>query len=181
MKHLVVGAGATFAEAQALGNAPEICPPLIRDFARKTWANYAPHPILSCFVCKPHGSLNMVVNDTCFTFGQPEWLGIPQPSGYRSYSGLIPPRLNKQYAQHPIAHMILSPAKDRRPQTILMWGVGFTESDVDLVSLYTRWAKHADVIEVINPDPKVAAKARILFACEVRNFADVAEWETGSR
>jgi hypothetical protein len=109
------------------------------------------------------------------------WLGIPQPPGYRSYSGLIPPRLNKQYAQHPIAHMILGPAKDRRPQTILMWGVGFTESDVDLVSLYTRWAKHADVIEVINPDPKVAAKARILFACEVRNFADVAEWETGRR
>lgn len=248
MKHIVIGAGATFAEARGLGNTPEACPPLIRDFARKTWSNYAPHPILEvylrglgyqdfghdprelfyeleeksitdierfmefvwknrnrrleiasnvppgyisglriieggsstssvaandkidfwenllyhgvgsplaffmsqCFfengigwkdlrqsrsiaaqmqphdlvlnlnydtvfelaleqlgrpfayspsqvsgdqilVCKPHGSLNMVVSDTHFTFGQPEWLGMPQPLGYRSYSGLIQP------------------------------------------------------------------------------------------
>ena len=46
MKHLIVGAGATFAEALALGNPTEKCPPLIRDFARKTWENYTPHPYL---------------------------------------------------------------------------------------------------------------------------------------
>ncbi len=50
MKHLIVGAGATFAEAVALGNPVEICPPLIRDFARKTWANYSPHPFLEIYL-----------------------------------------------------------------------------------------------------------------------------------
>ena len=46
MKHLIVGAGATFAEALALGNPVEKCPPLIRDFARKMWENFSPHPYL---------------------------------------------------------------------------------------------------------------------------------------
>ena len=46
MKHLIVGAGATFAEARALENPVEKCPPLIRDFARKMWENYSPHPYL---------------------------------------------------------------------------------------------------------------------------------------
>ena len=46
MKHLIVGAGATFAEALVLGNPVEMCPPLIRDFARKMWENYSPHPYL---------------------------------------------------------------------------------------------------------------------------------------
>jgi hypothetical protein len=50
MKHLVIGAGATFGEALALGNAPESCPPLIRDFARKTWSNYTPYPILEIYL-----------------------------------------------------------------------------------------------------------------------------------
>lgn len=50
MKHLIVGAGATLAEARALGNAPEACPPLIRDFARKTWSNYTPHPLLEIYL-----------------------------------------------------------------------------------------------------------------------------------
>jgi hypothetical protein len=321
MKHLVVGAGATLGEALALGNVPEACPPLIRDFACKTWSNYTPHPILEiylrklgfqdlghdprelfyelekrgvtnierfmefawnnrghelkvsgdippgyisglrmieaggsavtvtaseeggfwenllyhgigsplsflmsqCFfengkgwkdlqlskyvaarlepadlilnlnydtvfelslnqlgrpfayspnqvaadqllVCKPHGSLNMVANNAHFTFGQPEWLGMPQPADYRSYSGLIPPRINKHYAQHPIAHMILAPVHDRRPQAIVMWDVGLADSDADLIALYSRWSEHADVIDIINPIPDVAAKAKLDFA-----------------
>jgi hypothetical protein len=50
MRHLVVGAGATLAEALALGNGPEACPPLIHDFARKTWSNYTPYPILEVYL-----------------------------------------------------------------------------------------------------------------------------------
>jgi hypothetical protein len=118
----------------------------------------------------------MVVNDTRFAFGQPEWLGMPQPVGYRSYSGLIPPRLNKNYAQHPIAKMILAPAQDRRPDSIVLWGVGLTESDYDLINLYRRWSEHADMIDVINPDSDVAARARELFKREVRYFADISQW-----
>jgi hypothetical protein len=302
VKHLVVGAGATFAEALAQGNPPERCPPLLRDFARKTWPHvYNPHPVLEaylrelgfadlgadprelfyglehdgrtnierflafawihrdedwkleegaappdyisglrmvahtgapeepvpqlaprwwtdllyngigkpltlmmsqCFfengrgwkdlnltksiaswleagdlvlnlnydtvfelaleqlnkafayspnapianeltVCKPHGSLNMIMNAECFAFGQPEWLGMPEPPGFRSYSGFIPPRLNKSYAQHPASQVILAPAINRKPDEIIMWGVGLTESDVELLNLYRHWSQHA--------------------------------------
>ncbi|PYN50405.1 MAG: hypothetical protein DMD94_27025 [Candidatus Rokuibacteriota bacterium] len=71
-------------------------------------------------VCKPHGSLNMVSTADRFKFGQPEWLGTPQPRGFQSYSGLIPPRLNKSYSQHWIAQMILTPVAERQPERITM-------------------------------------------------------------
>ena len=334
MKHLIVGAGATLAEAIALGNPPDVCPPLIRDFARKMWSNYTPHPVLEaylrelghidlghdprelffkleksgdvnierfmefawasrdnrwqvdtanlppgyisglrigaagsasvsvqpdgsdsfwenllyhgigsplsfltiqCFfengkgwrnlelsrsvgeelapgdlilnlnydtvlelalmqlgrqfvyspntpsesqllVCKPHGSLNMVVNSTSFAFGQPEWLGMPQPPGFRSYSGLIPPRINKSYEQHPIARMILSPALSRSPDLVIMWGVGLANSDIDLLQLYSSWANHSDQLHIVNPSADVAERATELFSCTVRHFRSVEEW-----
>jgi hypothetical protein len=337
MRHLIIGAGATLAEALDQGCPPEIHPPLISDFARKTWMNYSPHPVLEaylrelghaelgddprelfyrlekeghtyierflefawvnrnqtwepglakvppgyisgfriveaggsnvqigaeadgsfwddllyhgvgsplqflmfqCFytngsgwkdlalskrvvaalapgdlvlnlnydtvfelalrqtnqpfayspniprvdqilVCKPHGSLNMVSNDQSFTFGQPEWLGMPQPQGFRSYSGLIPPRLNKIYSQHPIAHMILEPVASRAPEYITLWGVGLAESDVDLTELYRSWASCARRIEVINPLRKVAERLRTLISCEILHFPSVTDWERG--
>ncbi len=335
MRHLIIGAGATLAEALDQGCPPEIHPPLISDFARKTWMNYSPHPVLEaylrelgyaelgddprelfyrlekegttnierflefawinrnrtwtpdcanvppgvisgfrifeagdssvqvpsdagggfwenllyhgvgsplqflmlqCFyengrgwkdfalskritavlapgdlvlnlnydtvfelalrqmnrsftycpnvpksdemlVCKPHGSLNMVSNEEHFTFGQPEWLGMPQPQGYQSYSGLIPPRMNKNYSQHPIAHMILEPVIARAPEQLTIWGVGLTESDVDLTNLYRAWASHARQIEVINPLREVADRVRALTSCDVLYFSSVIEWE----
>lgn len=50
MKHLVVGAGATYAEACNLGVPPELRPPLMSNFARKTWSNYTPYPLLWTFL-----------------------------------------------------------------------------------------------------------------------------------
>ena len=325
-----MGAGATFAEARALGNPLEICPPLIRDFARKTWANYTPHPFLEvylqqlgyedagndprvlffeledkgttnierfmefvwenrnanfkvsenpppgyisglhireggsmaveapatfwddllfngignpltfhmsqCFfengvgwrsldltksvasrfepgdlilnlnydttfeialeqlarpfayapgpangsqllVCKPHGSLNMVTNDSGLSFGELGWLGLPEPDGYRSYSGFLPPRLNKRYAQHPIAKMILDSVRDRHPRHVAMWGVGLTDSDADLIELYSSWVRRAGSLDIINPSAEVAKKAKVLFSCEVRHFTNVSDWQ----
>jgi hypothetical protein len=128
-------------------------------------------------VCKPHGSLNMVSNDESFTFGQPGWLGMPEPKGLRSYSGLIPPHLNKSYSHHWIAQMILEPAVARQPEQITLWGVGLTESDVELVELYKAWAARAKQIEVINPSPEVVERVRALVPCNVRHFPSVAEWE----
>ena len=337
MRHLIIGAGATLAEAMDHGCSPEFHPPLIRDFARKTWMNYSPHPVLEaylhelgytdfgddpralfyqleeegtanierflefawvnrnrpwmpdlakvlpgfisgckiieaggshvqdapdagegfwdnllyhgvgsplqflmlqCFyenergwkdfalskrvvavlspgdlvlnlnydtvfelalrqvnrpfayspnapkpdqilVCKPHGSLNMVSNEQGFTFGQPEWLGMPQPQGFQSYTGLIPPRLNKSHSQHPMARMILDPVAARAPERLTIWGVGLTESDVDLAEIYRAWASHARVIEVINPDQEVVERVRTLVSCKVIHFSSVTEWEAG--
>ena len=335
MKHLVVGAGATFSEALAQGNPPERCPPLLRDFARKTWPHvYNPHPVLEaylrelgytdlgsdprelfyrlerdgqtnierflefawihrdkdwkfeegavapdyisglrliahtetpeepvpqlaprwwadflyngigkpltlmmseCFfengrgwkdlnltkcvasrldagdfvlnlnydtvfelaleqlnkpfayspnaptaneltVCKPHGSLNMVMNAEGFAFGQPEWLGMPEPPKFRSYSGFIPPRLNKSYAQHPASQVILAPAVDRRPDEIIMWGVGLTESDVELLDLYRHWSQHVKRTSIINPSERVARKATDLLGARVAWFESVVAW-----
>ncbi|MET4315896.1 hypothetical protein [Bradyrhizobium sp. RT4b] len=333
MKHLIVGAGATFAEALALGNPVEKCPPLISDFARKMWDNYTPHPyleeylrrigypdfdprdprilffkleeqgvtnvekfiefvwnnrdatfpvsktppagyisglrigmqspshdserersatfwddlqyhgignaltfyLIQCFhenevglrnfeltksvatkygsgdlvlnlnydtvfeialnqlarpfvyapnqpkqdeliVCKPHGSINLVTDDTGFAFGQPDWWGIPEPQGYRSFSGFVPPRLNKRYDQHPIAKMILDSARNRHPRHIAMWGVGLTDSDADLIDLYSAWVRRAESVDIINPSFEVAEKARKIFGRPVHHFADVAHW-----
>lgn len=333
MRHLIIGAGATLGEALALGNPRENCLPLMGDFARKTWANYTPHPILErylnelgmtdfgddprelfyqleadgttnierfmeycwlnrrvefpeisenlppgyisglrvsisgaveasitageefwenllyhgigspiqfltiqCFfengvgwkdlslskaigsslsqgdlvlnlkydtvfelalqqlgqpfsyapniaragqivVCKPHGSLNMVANDNSFAFGQPGWLGMPQPSGYRSYSGLMPPRLNKRYDQHPISAMILQSVQDRLPEELIFWGVGLTESDVDLVDLYRAWSKNKPSVTVINPEIDVSRKIETILQLPVRQFSDLAAWK----
>lgn len=337
MRHLIIGAGATLAEAQCLGCPSSFLPPLIRDFAQKTWMNYTPHPLLEaylhelghtelgddprelfyrlesdgianiekflefawvnrnresvtdpdkvppgfisgkriiesgqssieansdlgeafwenllyhgigsplqrmmlhCFyengiglknlalsqrvssvlepgdlvlslnydtvfelalqqasrsfayspntpsenqiqMCKPHGSLNMVCNEQGFMFGQPDWLGMPQPKGYRSYSGLIPPRINKRYSQHPCAKMILEPVVHRRPEKVVMWGVGLTESDADLTELYKGWISQAKVVEVINPSHKVAMRVRALASCAVVYFSSVDDWEHG--
>lgn len=307
MKHLVVGAGATFAQALELGIHPSAGPPLIRDFARKTWSNYTPAPLLSLFlrqlghglsgedprevfyrleeggetnverlfefiwqnkdlkipeidqfggfwrnflyhgigspiqfmmlscfrehdgwkdlsltksvastlepddlvlnlnydtvfelaldqsgkpfcyspnipskdkiqVCKPHGSLNLVANDESFAFGQPSFLGMPQPQGFESYSGIVPPRLNKTYAQHPISKIILAPVHGRRPRRVILWGVGLTDSDTDLIDLFKGWSDANCVIETINPDPGVALRARDLFGCNVKHFANVPDW-----
>lgn len=330
MKHLIIGAGASVAEAIALGLPEEMHPPLINDFARKTWSNYTPYPLLGFFlkeklgitnlgndhrevfyaleaqgkvnieelmefmwvnrnrnydapnknfppgfisglrvceagdpreeeygfwedflyhglggplasivlqgfhengqgykdlkvaksigsflssedltlnlnydtlfeiamqqlgkgicylpntpkendlrICKPHGSLNLVSNETQFAFGQPEWLGTPQPLSFKSYSGLIPPHLNKSFDQHPIAKIILNPVIDEKPSRIIMWGVGLTESDKDLVEIYKNWAKTIKLIEVINPSSIAAEKIGKLLDKPIQHFPTHEEW-----
>jgi hypothetical protein len=127
-------------------------------------------------ICKPHGSINLVTNDTGFTFGQPDWWGTPEPQGYSSFSGFMPPRLNKRYSQHPIAHMMLDALTDRHPRHVAMWGIGLTDSDADLIDLYSAWVRRTGSLDVINPATEVADKARALFGRPVRHFKDVAEW-----
>lgn len=139
---------------------------------------YSPNPPANdeIIVCKPHGSLNMVSDHENFSFGEPTWLGIPEDPKFRSFSGLIPPRLNKRYDQHPIAKVIFDSARHRRPQKFAMWGVGLTDSDADLVQLYSSWAKRAGSIDIINPASEVADKAKALFRCDVRHFETVSDW-----
>ena len=50
MRILVVGAGASLAEAIALQVPEEFRPPLISNFAKKFWREFNPHPILDMFL-----------------------------------------------------------------------------------------------------------------------------------
>jgi hypothetical protein len=50
MRVLVVGAGASLAEAIALQVPDEFRPPLISNFAKKFWKDFNPHPILDMFL-----------------------------------------------------------------------------------------------------------------------------------
>jgi hypothetical protein len=127
-------------------------------------------------VCKPHGSLNMVSNNRSFKFGQPDWLGMPQPEGFLSYSGIIPPHLNESYAQHLIAVVILTPVRDRRPEHVILWGVGLTNSDNDLTLIYKMWMESAETIDIINPSKDVVNQVHQLTANPVRHFFSMDEW-----
>lgn len=127
-------------------------------------------------ICKPHGSLNMVANKTEFRFYKPSWLGMPQPQGFQSYSGLIPPRLNKSYAQHPIAKTLISSVYNRKPDVITFWGVGLTESDVDLLALYKQWVSHSKCVEVINPNKEVSKRINELLNVESIQYDSVDQW-----
>ncbi|WP_431322548.1 hypothetical protein [Rhizobium sp. YTU87027] len=308
MRHLVVGAGASVAQASELGVPKEFWPPTMANFARKTWANYAPWPFLQAFlqykgvtlaadsdpredfyvleqngnanieqfiefawsikdnlpsewhgawngfmrfgigdpiallinqgfqkhgidfvdlpvtrrmlsrftsddlilslnydtlveiglqqnetnftylpnvtpamnipVCKPHGSLNMAFDENGFSFGDPRNLfPLFQTGDPRlPYVGLIPPRLNKTYEQTPMARKMLLPVESRAPQSIVMWGIGMTESDIDLNEIYRGWAKKAEFVDVINPDPKVAPLIETVIGLPVRRFAAADEW-----
>jgi len=132
----------------------------------------------SIYVCKPHGSLNLVVMEDGrgFAFGQPTWLGTPEPPGGFSFQGIIPPRFAKRYDQNPISKMILDTLRHKKPRYITMWGIGLTESDVDLLSLYTAWARRGSVIEIINPDNNVAKRVMELIPCKVHYYENHLEW-----
>lgn len=129
-------------------------------------------------VSKPHGSLNMVVNPSIgFAFGHPEWLGCPEPNnGYLSYLGLIPPRLNKSYEQNPIAKAILDSIKDTKPDELIFWGVGFTESDIDLVNLFQGWLRDDILVRVVNPNRDVSHKFNNILSHKVIHHQGIEEW-----
>ena len=142
--------------------------------------SYAPNSVRSdeVSICKPHGSLNLVVDEReqSFSFGQPEWLGTPAPPGTISFSGLLPPRYEKSYAQIPTAKMILAPLTELYPDSVSFWGVGFTSSDVDLIQLYQTWMRNCSRVEVINPDEATARAAEELLFREVHHYRDVPSW-----
>ncbi len=129
-------------------------------------------------ICKPHGSLNLAVDERNqrFFFGQPEWLGVPAPPGTINFSGLLPPRYEKSYAQVPIAKAILAPLAGLRPDIVSFWGVGFTTSDVDLVGLYRSWTRVSGKVEIINPDEAAASMAEEILSRDVHHYHDVSSW-----
>jgi len=74
--------------------------------------------------------------------------------------------------------MILAPAVNRTPDELIIWGVGLTESDVELVELYRQWARHTKRISIINPSQTVAKRATDLLGVRVGWFDSVQLWES---
>lgn len=135
----------------------------------------------SLIVSKPHGSMNLLVdlNRQSFYFARPLFAGSVQPSdGSTNYVGIVPPRLNKQYAQHPVARTIIEATKGIRPAHAIFWGVGLTDSDKDLLDLYGQWCRAADQVDFINPSVADVENAKIQLGVDVRQYCDVADWNS---
>lgn len=133
-------------------------------------------------ICKPHGSLNMFINSsatssaTAFIFGKPEYLGSGATQGWYNYLALVPPRSNKTYEQNPISKILIDQIKCFSPEEISFWGVGFTESDVDLIELFKRWSVSQPTINVVNPDYRVCQKMEKILDCKTIHYNSVDSW-----
>lgn len=136
----------------------------------------------SILIAKPHGSINMVINKSlsAFAFGDLSWPGSPQPAdGSANYIGFVPPRLNKNFKDHPISTEILRPIRENIPSTVTFWGIGFTNSDVDLNSMFEQWCQVAKKIEIINPDRSIFLEFTKRYGLKMRQFDNVQTWLDG--
>jgi len=135
-------------------------------------------------VIKPHGSINCYINhkNGNYYFTEPDKIagsvsidrgddGIFDPFG-----SLFPPRLNKNYKMHPMAKAILETAQPYNVHIVTFWGVGLTESDIDLLSIYKKATKKAQTIEFINPDKRAYQKAMKLLKKEIEWFSNLDQW-----
>lgn len=137
-------------------------------------------------VLKPHGSFNLYtthqrpVKDHIFL--QPDRLktfgAIEKHKGKRlsPYGGIIPPRLNKNYEQHPLAKEILGVGRPLSPKIITFWGVGLTPSDIDLLTVYREASENAIAIEFINPNPDAHKKSEKLLDRQIKYFPTLHSW-----
>lgn len=135
----------------------------------------------SLIVSKPHGSMNLLVNKEqhSFYFARPLFAGSVQPAdGAKNYIGIVPPRVNKQYAQHPVARMIIEATRGVRPAHAIFWGVGMTDSDQDLLDLYRQWCHAADQVDFINPSLADVENAKKLLGVDIRQYRDVKDWSS---
>jgi hypothetical protein len=129
-------------------------------------------------VAKPHGSINLLADERSFYFAQPDSIGALPSSAdnFRNYRAIVPPRFDKTYEQHPIARIIFDNVVALRPDTMTFWGVGLTDSDIDLVNVYMNWLASTSIIEVINPSSAAPHRATEIFKKDVRHYSTIEEW-----
>ena len=72
--------------------------------------------------------------------------------------------------------MILKSVANMRPTVTTFWGVGYADSDIDLMCLYAEWCNTSNVIEVINPSKAVFDVMRANHGDKVRHFENVEHW-----
>ena len=130
-------------------------------------------------IAKPHGSINLDVNRQEQTFGfcLPSGILGSLHSNTQSFSeSILPPRLGKNYEQHPISKAIIQPLFDLRPTVMTFWGVGLTESDTDLTALYRAYSATAGKVEFINPSRKSKDKAESILNRSIEWHDDLDSW-----
>jgi hypothetical protein len=148
-------------------------------------ASYAPElRPRTVVLLKPHGSFNLYVNSSngnCF-FQEPDRIagsvGIPDPAGgiFFPQAGIVPPRLHKSYQEHPIAKIILATGRPFSPRIVTFWGVGLTDSDLDLLELYREAAAGAKQVDFINPSAVAVRNARQLLGVSIQHFESLDGW-----
>jgi len=152
-------------------------------FGKHTYAPNRKHGEIRIY--KPHGSLNLFTNRLrhLFTFFDPEdtlgTLIYPDPKGgeWNGRSGIIPPRLRKDYSQHPIAKAILGDIYSYEPSIVTFWGVGLTSSDIDLLEIYRKACTSAKKIEFVNPSLYALKRAEGLLKHDLEHYKDVEAWK----
>ncbi|RBA23081.1 hypothetical protein [Herminiimonas fonticola] len=133
----------------------------------------------SILVAKPHGSINLIVESKKFWFSEPDIIGsiMSQGEDMTEFRGIIAPRYNKSYQQHPIAAKIFDAIRDTSPDSVTFWGVGFTNSDADLNELYLGWCGKASRISIIHPCPETEIlDAEKLLHTKVEHYKSPEEW-----
>ncbi len=130
-------------------------------------------------IVKPHGSLNFATNRLT---GE---LFIRNPSDFSAaHEGLmiqdflIPPRTNKKYSENKFTKFLLDEISYYRPTKLTFWGVGLTQSDIDLNKTYRLWGMQAKKIEFINPDEAVFNNAKRVLntAKPIIHYKTLDEW-----
>ena len=110
--------------------------PLFEMGAQQAGCSFAYAPLtpkkMDFLVAKPHGSVNMIVDKEVFYFSEPNIIGsaIVDGENRKIFRGIIPPRFDKAYQQHPIASVIFNAIRDYTPESVTFWGVGFTRTMV---------------------------------------------------
>lgn len=136
-------------------------------------------------IFKPHGSLNLFMNRerNLFMFCDPEeipgTLTYPDSKGgdWKGTYGIVPPRFNKKYSQHPVAKTILANIQSYKPDVVTFWGVGLTNSDIDLLEIYKNACSTANKIEFINPASDAFDKAKSLLGYELEHYESINHWK----
>lgn len=146
---------------------------------------YAPNDIQDGIkLYKPHGSLSLFVNQKrgIFAFCAPDkvpgTISYPDPEGgeWHASLGILPPRLNKNYSQNPIAKNILKGIGEMEPEIVTLWGVGLTDSDIDLLAIYTNTCNHAKKVELISPSGKALNRSQKLLGLTIDHYSTIEEW-----
>lgn len=108
----------------------------------------------SITVAKPHGSFHFFEDENGLKQARPYFVGTLSSiagDNARNYKTFIPPRTNKNFQQHQLSRAIIKRLNFDYPRNVILWGIGFTKSDIDLYELYKKWFKSAEKISFITP------------------------------